>query len=323
MSNKPYMIMMMGISGSGKSTLAKHISVKDGQIIVDDSINTSGSPVIHSSDDLREELYGDVNNQSNNNELFIELHRRIKNDLRSGKDVIYDATNINKKQRMSFINELSNIACKKVCVAVMTPYENCLRNNEKRERKVPERVIRRMLFNWQPPHFHEGFDSIYFSFLRDGAEQKHYLLIDLFKTMKDFDQENEHHKYTLGEHCSMAYNYCINTSPEDTNLQFAAALHDIGKLETKVRVNRNGINDGNCHYYQHHCVGAYLASFYLAECNVRIDELVDILNLIYFHMHPYTAWKQSEKARERDKKLIGEEMYNEIMILHDADISAH
>ena len=40
-------------------------------------------------------------------------------------------------------------------------------------------------------------------------------------------------------------------------------------------------------------------------------------------MRPHTVWKQSEKAKERDRKLIGEEIYQGIMILHEADLSAH
>ena len=40
-------------------------------------------------------------------------------------------------------------------------------------------------------------------------------------------------------------------------------------------------------------------------------------------MRPYLGWKQSEKAKERDKKLIGKMMYEDIMILHEADLAAH
>lgn len=324
MNKKPYMIMMMGLSGSGKSTLAKHISI-DGELIrVEKEVNTTGVPTIHASDDLREELFGDVNHQADNDKLFAELHRRIKNDLRAGKHVIYDATNINKKLRIAFLSELKNIDCRKVCIAVMTPCEKCIANNANRERKVPNHVIQKMYKSWQPPHFHEGFDTIYFSFLQgDEDAGRHYRLDELFKTMMAFDQENEHHAKTLGEHCSLAYRYCVEKYPENINLQIAAQLHDIGKLETKVRVNSHGIDDGNCHYYQHHCVGAYLAAFYLSEGRMDIGDMVDVLNLIYFHMHPYGAWKQSEKALERDRRLLGDEMYENIIRLHEADLAAH
>ena len=40
-------------------------------------------------------------------------------------------------------------------------------------------------------------------------------------------------------------------------------------------------------------------------------------------MRPYTAWKQSEKALRRDREMIGERMYKDIMMLHEADNAAH
>lgn len=55
----------------------------------------------------------------------------------------------------------------------------------------------------------------------------------------------------------------------------------------------------------------------------HIRDILYISSLINWHMRPHTAWKQSEKSRERDKMLIGEEMYNDIMLLHKADLAAH
>ena len=75
---KPILSMLVGLPGSGKSTYSK----------------TQKDFVIHSSDALREELYGDENCQDNNTDLFAILHSRIKTDLIDGKNVIYDATNI-------------------------------------------------------------------------------------------------------------------------------------------------------------------------------------------------------------------------------------
>ena len=92
--------------------------------------------------------------------MFKILHSRVKHDLSNGKNVIYDATNLNKRRRIAFIRELKNIPCKNVCVCVVKDYDKCIRDNSNRERIVPEDVIRRQLINWQPPHKHEGFDEI-------------------------------------------------------------------------------------------------------------------------------------------------------------------
>ena len=75
MNTKPTLLMLCGIPASSKSTIAEKY--------VKDHKNT----IIHSSDALREELFGNVNDQNNNEVLFTELHRRIKADLSAGKNV--------------------------------------------------------------------------------------------------------------------------------------------------------------------------------------------------------------------------------------------
>lgn len=58
------LIMLVGIPGSGKSTYADKL-VKDNPEII-----------VHSSDKLREELYGDSSIQGDNGKLFEELHKK-------------------------------------------------------------------------------------------------------------------------------------------------------------------------------------------------------------------------------------------------------
>ena len=40
-------------------------------------------------------------------------------------------------------------------------------------------------------------------------------------------------------------------------------------------------------------------------------------------MHPYMIWRLSEKAMTRDKELLGEEFFERVMLLHEADDAAH
>lgn len=142
--DKPVFIMMCGLVASGKSYKAKELA-KD------------YDATIFSSDDLREELFGDVNNQEHNQEVFIELHRRIKECLRGDKSAIMDSTNISYKRRLAFLQELKNIPCEKICVLMATPYEECLRRNAERERKVPEYAIEKMYRQFDPPYWYEGW----------------------------------------------------------------------------------------------------------------------------------------------------------------------
>lgn len=310
----PKLFMMVGLPGSGKSTYAHYI------------ITEKGKPIIHSSDDLREELYGDSNNQDNNVDLFQELHKRIKEDLRNGKDVIYDATNISKKRRRAFLSELKNISCIRICVLIMTPFDKCVEFNSKRDRVVPVDVIERMIKNWNPPALNEGFDNIIVITNADKDDAKRWDLTTLFEGdcgIDNFDQQNSHHSLTLGQHCRKAADYILEHDENNAVLQMAALLHDIGKVMTKSELNGKGEVDGDFHYYQHHCVSAYESMFYTYYFGFNEEDMLYIANLIYFHMHPYTSWEQSKSAERRHKIQMGEKMFNDIMLLHEADAAAH
>ena len=95
--------MMVGIPGSGKSWYAE---------------NKLPDAVIHSSDAIREELLGDISDQNHQELVFQTLHDRVLSDLRAGKDVVYDATNVSYKRRMGFLHRVTavNPQIKKVCV---------------------------------------------------------------------------------------------------------------------------------------------------------------------------------------------------------------
>ena len=320
--NKPSFIMMVGLPGSGKSTYAKTLTL-------------DGKPyIIHSSDKLREELYGDAAIQGDNNKLFAELHKRIKEDLRYGENVVYDATNIKKKNRIAFLREIEDVPCHKDCIVMATEYKACVYNNEHRERKVPPEVIRRMFLNYQPPHESEGFREIIYVFtyltsdnrLVETPPNDDYTLSKFFKIANNFNQENSHHTFSLGKHCAETGKYIQNKRTNDFWLLMAALLHDVGKLDTKTKFNSRGVEDGEYHYYNHNCAGSYSSMFYFNNIERVWNKpcpMSDVTNYIYYHMHPYLAWKQSERAKERDKKLLGSKMFNDIMLLHEADLAAH
>lgn len=302
--------MMMGLPASGKSTIANTLS---------------NELIVHSSDALRKELYGNENNQENNNEIFLELHKRIKEDLRKGRNVVYDATNISKKRRKAFLQELKHIECTKFCICMMKPYKDCLKDNAERDRVVPVDVIKNMYINWCPPDYSEGFDYIEIVY-PSSSNLYGYNLTELFNNtngIDNFNQENKHHKLTLGGHCRKALSDVFIKYPDRTDLHIAALLHDCGKPFVKTKVNAKGIDDGDSHYYQHHCVSAYDSFFYTKNLGLDTDSQIYIANLIYFHMHPYRNWAQTTSQQRRFKIQFGEEMFRDIMILHEADVAAH
>jgi predicted kinase len=309
--NRPTMIMMCGLVGSGKSYEAKKLAKKY-------------DAHIHSSDDIRKELSGDINNQDINDLVFKTLHNRIKEDLLNGKNCIYDACNISYKRRMSFLQELKNIPCEKLCVLMATPYEECLKNNLHRDRVVPEYVIERMYRNFDIPWYYEGWDDIvgiYNSYNEDGAVY-YGSPLNMYHRYKHFNQNNLHHNLTLGEHCGEVSAALDNTTP---TLKTAGLLHDCGKPFCKTFVNGKGEVTEQAHYYNHEKVGSYNSLFYDVGgfLNPFINPLY-IAVIIRWHMQPY-FWEKdnNEKQHSKYRKLWGEELYSDIMKLHEADKNAH
>ena len=319
--SKPTVIMLVGLPGSGKSTFAKIFKEKQKK-----QLNRDWE--IFSSDAMREELFGDerVQGTPENRELiFSTLFKRIKKQLLDGKSAIFDATNLNKRRRINFIKQLENVPCNKGCILIATPYKECLQNNSSRSRIVPDEVVKQMYMNFQPPHKSEGWDWIDIQY----PSVLHPIDTNILKKWGNYDQGNEHHTLSLGNHMLKTYFYIVDDDgyKSDRNLRYAALWHDIGKPFTRTEVNKKGEIDGNIHYYQHNCVGAYDSLFYCISYDnlFKYDDVYDILdvsNLIYYHMHPYMTWDKSEKALERDQKLLGEEFFKRVMFLEEADVNA-
>lgn len=309
----PILYMLCGLPASGKSAWAE--SNKD-------NLNAT----IYSSDAIRQEL-GDVNDQSKNEDVFNILHKRIKDDLINGKNVIYDATNLKRKNRLHFFRQIQEIHCKKICMLFATPYEICLKNNKNRERHVPEEVIKRMYLNFETPWYSEGFDDIeivYWDYDKDGLS--YHIINDLLK-WENISHDNPHHTLSIGEHMGHAsYHYSENFNPPDMKVYLATLMHDCGKVFTKGYVDSNGNPCETAHYYQHHCVGSYMSLFYLKEFKPKSWTNYDVLYvslLVGLHMRPYLAWEKSDKAKEKDRKLFGDDIIKAIEIIHECDLAAH
>lgn len=296
--------MMIGLVGSGKSEQAKKLAAKyDAEIF--------------SSDALREEMFGDVNHQTNNDVLFKELHKRIRGCLTYGKSAIYDACNISYKRRMEFLKSLNKIPCEKIAVLMATPYEVCLERNAQRERKVPEYVIKRMYMNFNVPFWYEGWDDIDIVY-SECAEGSYGSVCDWVESVMNYDQHNSHHTLTLGEHCVKAFMHVYGTPVNFWEITSAALIHDCGKPKCATYINSKGEQTNECHYYNHQFCGSFDSLFFSG-----IDRHLYVAQLIQWHMRPYLAWEQSDKAMQKDRKLLGEPLFNDICLLHAADVSAH
>lgn len=140
---KPTLTVLCGLSGSGKSQyIRRHNKVVNAIVI--------------STDDIREELCGAVEDQSRNGEVFQEFHKRIRQNLKEGHDVFAEATNITMKSRRAILNTVKEIDCEKICVVIVKPFAQCKRDNLYRVHPVPEHVIEKQVLKFQIPFKEEG-----------------------------------------------------------------------------------------------------------------------------------------------------------------------
>ena len=239
------------------------------------------------------------------------MESRIKQNLLEGRNVIFDATNINYKKRRDWLNRFNKYNIKKIAVLVATPYDECLERNKKRERNVPEEVIKRMYYNFYVPQYYEGFDEI--TIIRNTL--KTFWTTELFNILNKIEQDNPHHNLTIGEHCRKAA-ICINADT-DSVLFKSALYHDIGKAETKTFINTKGEETEIAHFYGHEHVGAYMSLFYTDDD----EKALKIAKLIQWHMLLYK--ELSEKTIEKYKNLLGKEEWENLKLLHKADEEAH
>ena len=153
---KPYLIVMCGLPGSGKSTFAKNsITINNGEEVY--------KPKIYSSDKIREETYHKSKiTRTENQMLFAKIHERIKLELLSGKDIIFDATSINRKYRGELLTALKDVDYLPVCIYIDAPLSICLQNNLGRapKKRVPTYVIENMARIKEAPMYEEGFYDI-------------------------------------------------------------------------------------------------------------------------------------------------------------------
>jgi len=216
-------IMLVGLPASGKSEVAKTYADTEGYII-------------HSSDALREELFGDVNEQNKNKILFQELHKRIISDLKDGLDVVYDATNISWKRRRHFLHTIKNIECYKKCVLVYAPFGDCIMRDMQRIKCVGYDVIDKMYRNINIPYYYEGWDKVSIKFTALPRKD----IVQLLWELKEIDQNNPHHTLTIGHHCMKCHQNLLNKTA-NLNLLHAGALHDIGKKHTMKYNEKNSV----------------------------------------------------------------------------------
>lgn len=338
---------MCGLPASGKSNIALQLSIEH-------------DAEIYSSDAIRKELYNDEDHQADNEIVFGVLHQRIRDRLQRGKSAIFDATNINAKRRIHFLKEIKNFVRKnhpsgtifKTSIYfIAKPYEQCIHDNQQRERQVPTEVINKMLRSIWIPQRYEGWDEV--NIIYPSAPQYDYVkdwhcwleTADyLFNDLMVFKQDNPYHKHTLGRHMletqkklrQLGNNHL--TSWDGKCLDIAALYHDIGKRHTKKFEDRKGNPTRRAHYYGHPNASAYEFVTMVNRTYITLtngvyyphvqNTVLRVADYIQHHMRPYDFVKEGDPYdyMPRDNnfiKLAGQDFWNNLVLLNEADRSSH
>lgn len=284
--------MLIGLPGSGKSKIAHQLMDVD--------------TIILSSDAIRKEIYSDETIQDNPTKVFEEMRRRTITAIKSGKNVIYDATNISRKRRKHLLSSI-NVPCYKLACVVWAKYETCLIRDRSRNRSVGETVIKRMLINFQPPYYDEGWDDIIFELNDESYKRSDY------DNWLDCNHNNPHHNNTIKEHTVRVMNETAKlcrgrgqTKGADLNtiLFIAASLHDVGKKFVKDFKNARGEPSEFAHFYNHQNVSSYFAIGYEDTLDLRTEQRALIYWLVNVHMDPFLKTKYSAALPKELSRLL-------------------
>jgi hypothetical protein len=217
--------------------------------------------------------------------------------------VVYDATNITRKSRLSIIKQLPAYIEKK-CIIVWAPISYCVSRDMRRGRTVGEAVIDKMLKRFEAPFYDEGFDSIevYYSGIHPGAQYYNECMQAL-----EIPHDNPHHTADVAEHCRLCGDSLLDQELPSV-VKFAGYVHDIGKPYTKTFVNTKGETTDVAHYYGHQGVGAWISYGFMYTNRIVLAWLIST------HMSPMLNQKYYNSLDPLYK--------NWIDALHKADLEA-
>ena len=147
MNNTLY--ITVGLPGSGKSTYAKEfIKGKEIEYL--------------SSDSLRAVFGKSEEDQTVTPLVFGHIKRKVDEFLKDGKNVLVDATSVNRKERSDYINTAKKYGAKVVAIVFKMDRQGLIDRNKKRGeqggRVVPDWVIDKMLAKFEEPSYSEGID---------------------------------------------------------------------------------------------------------------------------------------------------------------------
>jgi predicted kinase len=142
--SKGVVVLAVGLPGSGKSSWFKRHNI---------------SPL--SSDVLRSMLFDDPAEQRFQDLVFSNLRSMLKARLIARRPTNYvDATNLTPQERHNWVKLAKDFGYEAHAVFFDVPLEVCIERHQRRDRTVPEDVMRKMSAKLKAPTFDEGFAKI-------------------------------------------------------------------------------------------------------------------------------------------------------------------
>lgn len=123
-------VILMGVPGSGKSTYAQGNTFKGYSRI--------------ERDEIRQELLGNAQDFSREEEVTIQADKKIERAARTGKNIVISDTNLNKDFRNLLIAKLQTLGFQVEIQVMNTSLAVCKDRNKNRDRNVPNEVIEKM-----------------------------------------------------------------------------------------------------------------------------------------------------------------------------------
>ena len=137
------MTLMSGLPGSGKDTWLTN--------------NRGDLPVV-SLDGIRGQL--DVEATDNQGPVIQTARDRCRELLRAGQSFAFSATNLIRQTRKRWIDLFADYRARIEAVYVEPQFETILAQNKRRDRPVPEGVIRDLAAKVEPPNWTEVHDLV-------------------------------------------------------------------------------------------------------------------------------------------------------------------
>lgn len=152
--SKGIVVLAVGLPGSGKSSWFKRHNI---------------TPL--SSDVLRSMLFDDPSEQRFQDLVFSNLRSMLKARLIARRPTNYvDATNLTPQERNNWIKLAKDFGYEAQAVFFDVPLEVCIERHNRRDRIVPEDVMRKMSAKLKAPTFDEGFAKITVVRVKQKAE---------------------------------------------------------------------------------------------------------------------------------------------------------